>query len=155
MERSCFIVLVLLATTQLAASFMATGRLGRVGRWASPVVACMVATDDAAVGEGVEGEGEAVSEGTHDEDKGATIEITSKEIRALERKIADMAEVLAGMQAARAAEEEGLKALEAEFGPEISRISKEFTRMKERAVEESSEVIATAKADAVKVTLTV
>jgi hypothetical protein len=121
-----------------------------------------MAADNVAVGEGAMGdEGEtasetaaAVSEIPHGDNKGATTKITSKKIRALERKIADMAHVLAGVQAARAVEEEGLKTLEAEFGPEISRISKEFTRMKERAVEENSEVIAKAKADAVKVTPT-
>ena len=40
--------------------------------------------------------------------------------------------------------------MDSEFGEEIARVRKEFARMKERAVEESTEILAAAKAGAVK-----
>lgn len=40
--------------------------------------------------------------------------------------------------------------LDKEYGSEIARVKKEFTRMKERAIEESTEIVSKAKVDALK-----
>ena len=82
--------------------------------------------------------------------EGEVEELTSKEIRSLMRKIEEAKIMLEEVMAEKKIEEEGLAALDQEYGPEISRVKNEFLRMKERAVEESSEIIAKAKADAVK-----
>jgi molecular chaperone GrpE len=50
----------------------------------------------------------------------------------------------------RSVEENELKILEAEYGPEIVRIKKEFFRIKERSYEETAEISSKAKIDALK-----
>ena len=77
-------------------------------------------------------------------------EVTSKEIERLRKKRDELVASIATVKEQRAEEEKLLEQLEAEFGGEISRIKKEFARMKERAIEESVEISNTAKSDALK-----
>ena len=74
-------------------------------------------------------------------------EVTSKEIERLRKKSEELVASIATVKEQRAEEEKLLEQLEAEFGGEISRIKKEFARMKERAIEESVEISNTAKSD--------
>ena len=82
---------------------------------------------------------------------------TTKEIARISRRIEDMKNKMVDMEAEingikkeKIIEEEQLKLLDDEYGDEITRIKKEFSRMKERAIEESSEAVLKAKTDAVK-----
>ena len=77
-------------------------------------------------------------------------EVTSKEIERLNKKREELLASIATVKEQRAGEEKILEQLESEFGGEISRIKKEFARMKERAIEESVEISNTAKSDALK-----
>lgn len=77
-------------------------------------------------------------------------EITSDEIIKLRKKIENLNTVIASVREERTVEEAELAKLEAEFGDEITRIKKEFARIKERSVEEAVEISNKAKIDALK-----
>jgi molecular chaperone GrpE len=77
-------------------------------------------------------------------------EITSDEITKLRKKIENLNTVIASVREERTVEEAELAKLEAEFGDEITRIKKEFARIKERSVEEAVEISNKAKIDALK-----
>jgi molecular chaperone GrpE len=74
-------------------------------------------------------------------------DINSQEIARLSFKIEEAKKDLASAKADIVAEKEQLKALDEEYGPEITRVKKEFTRMKERSVEEAIQISDKAKAD--------
>lgn len=76
--------------------------------------------------------------------------ITSREIEKLQKKIAETSKAIAEVRLLQGAEDKELNKLEAEFGGEITRIKKEFARMKERSIEEAVEVSNKAKTDALK-----
>ena len=82
---------------------------------------------------------------------------TTKEIARITRRIDDMKNKMNEMEIEinnikkeKIIDEEQINVLNSEYGEEIVRIKKEFTRMKERAIEESAEAVSKAKTDAVK-----
>ena len=77
-------------------------------------------------------------------------ELESKEVSRLRRKIKENNDLLDSIRSNIATEEAELRKLQEEYGPEISRVKKEFSRMKERAYEESSAISNKAKIDALK-----
>lgn len=76
--------------------------------------------------------------------------ISSKEINRLVKKIDDMKKEIESFKQANIKDEETLKALDDEYGSEIDRVKKEFSRIKERAYEEARELRLKAKVDSVK-----
>lgn len=77
-------------------------------------------------------------------------EVTSKEIERLQKRIEELNTSITTAREQRTEEDQILEQLDAEFGGEISRIKKEFARMKERSIEESVEISNKAKSDALK-----
>ena len=87
---------------------------------------------------------------TEDEWPDTTMEITSKEIVRLEKKIEDLKSQIESVKNDKRTEEALLAKMEEEFGGEIARIKKEFARMKERSFEEATDIANKAKVDALK-----
>ena len=77
-------------------------------------------------------------------------EITSKEIVKLTNKLDEVKKQIDIVKLDIKAEEEQLIKLDAEYGSEITRIKKEFARMKERSFEEATEIANQAKVGALK-----
>jgi molecular chaperone GrpE len=77
-------------------------------------------------------------------------DIKSQELSRLMFKIDEAKAALASTKADIAAEKEQLKQLDDEYGSEIARVKKEFSRIKERSVEEAVQISNKAKADALK-----
>ena len=82
-------------------------------------------------------------------------DLNSKQISKLSRKIAELEQELENVARELSEEQVLYKKLDEEFGDEIIRVKKEFARIKERSVEEASEIINTAKSDALKEVLPV
>lgn len=76
--------------------------------------------------------------------------VTSDEIVKLRKKLENLNISIEGVRAERTVQEAELAKLDAEFGDEIARIKKEFSRIKERSVEEAVEISNKAKIDALK-----
>ena len=76
--------------------------------------------------------------------------VTSDEIVKLRKKLENLNVSIEGVRAERTIQEAELAKLDAEFGDEIARIKKEFSRIKERSVEEAVEISNKAKIDALK-----
>lgn len=76
--------------------------------------------------------------------------VTSDEIVKLRKKLENLNASIEGVRAERTIQEAELAKLDAEFGDEIARIKKEFSRIKERSVEEAVEISNKAKIDALK-----
>ena len=76
--------------------------------------------------------------------------VTSDEIVKLRKKLENLNVSIEGIRAERTIQETELAKLDAEFGDEIARIKKEFSRIKERSVEEAVEISNKAKIDALK-----
>jgi molecular chaperone GrpE len=74
----------------------------------------------------------------------------NREISRLERKLAETEKSIEEVKVAQAEERKLIANLDSEYGAEISRIKKEFARMKERAIEEAVAVVTDAKVAAVK-----
>jgi len=74
----------------------------------------------------------------------------SSEIRRLRTKLQDVYNEIAQLQEQNESEKDKLKKLDEEFGSEIARIKSEFARMKERAVQESENLVNMAIAEALK-----
>ena len=83
------------------------------------------------------------------------IALLSKKIEDMNKKIEDLKTDIESVKSEHEIEKESLVGNEEEYGDEVARIKKEFSRMKERAIEESSEALAKAKVDAVKEVLPV
>jgi len=77
-------------------------------------------------------------------------EITSKEIVKLTNKLDEVKKQIDIVKLDIKAEEEQLIKLDTEYGSEITRIKKEFARMKERSFEEATEIANQAKVGALK-----
>jgi molecular chaperone GrpE len=77
-------------------------------------------------------------------------EITSKEIVRLLKKIEDVQSDINTIKTEIQQEESLLVKLDEEYGSEITRIKKEFARMKERSFEEATEISNQAKVGALK-----
>jgi len=77
-------------------------------------------------------------------------ELESDEISKLRKKIEDISVITNGIRDERKIEEVELNKLEEEFGSEITRIKKEFSRIKERSIEEATDISNKAKSDALK-----
>eukprot|EP01031_Cornospumella_fuschlensis_P025908 gene25908-31287_t len=77
-------------------------------------------------------------------------ELTSPEIRRLLAKIADVEKQIEAVATETDNERKLLEQLNEQYGDEIARVKKEFSRMKERSYEESVEVSNKAKMDALK-----
>ena len=77
-------------------------------------------------------------------------EITSREIERLQKKIEETSQAIAEVREMQKTEDAELQKLDAEFGGEITRIKKEFARMRERSIEEAVEISNKAKTDALK-----
>jgi molecular chaperone GrpE len=77
-------------------------------------------------------------------------ELQSDEITKLRKKIDDISVIINGVREERKIEEAELTKLEEEFGSEITRIKKEFSRIKERSIEEATDTSNKAKSDALK-----
>ena len=77
-------------------------------------------------------------------------EIQSREITRLERKIEELRKSIADTVESRKLVEQEYKALDEEYGDEISRVKKEFARMRERSIEEATDLINSARANALK-----
>jgi len=77
-------------------------------------------------------------------------EITSKEIVRLLKKIEDVQSDINTIKTEIQQEESLLAKLDEEYGSEITRIKKEFARMKERSFEEATEISNQAKVGALK-----
>jgi len=77
-------------------------------------------------------------------------EVTSKEIVRMSKKIEELTAQIREVKEQRAAEEAEQEKLDAEYGGEIARVKKEFSRMKERAIEEATDASNKAKTDALK-----
>lgn len=77
-------------------------------------------------------------------------EITSPEIEKLNTKLENLSKTLSSMQDDRNAVDAELEKLDQEYGSEISRIKREFSRMKERSYEETRDLANKAKIDALK-----
>lgn len=82
-------------------------------------------------------------------------ELQSKEIARLLKKIESTQQELDTVRNEHAEVAQRITELNAEYGDEIARIKKEFSRMKERAFEEAQLAVNMAKADAVKEVLPV
>ena len=76
--------------------------------------------------------------------------VQSREITRLERKVEELRKSIAETVEARKLAEEEYKALNEEYGDEISRVKKEFARMRERSIEEATDLINSARANALK-----
>jgi molecular chaperone GrpE len=76
--------------------------------------------------------------------------ISSPEIEKLNSKISELTASISVVRSEIEVEQETLKRLDDEFGAEIARVRKEFSRMKERSYEESTAISNKAKVDAVK-----
>lgn len=76
--------------------------------------------------------------------------VVSKEINRFEKKLIELQNEVDKIRQNRKEEEEILNQLDQEFGSEITRIKKEFARIKERSYEESMELSNKAKVDALK-----
>jgi len=74
----------------------------------------------------------------------------SPEVKRLMKKNEQLVSTLASLKAEKLAVDQELAKLDEEFGSEISRIKKEFARMKERSYEEAREAANKAKVDALK-----
>ena len=77
-------------------------------------------------------------------------ELTSKEITRLKNKLTELSKLISETKEMKAIEEAEIKKLDAEFGDEIARVKKEFSRMKERSIEEAVEASNAAKISALK-----
>ena len=84
------------------------------------------------------------------ENNNDNIEITSKEIVRLLKKIEDVQSDINTIKTEIQQEENLLVKLDEEYGSEITRIKKEFARMKERSFEEATEISNQAKVGALK-----
>ena len=84
------------------------------------------------------------------ENNNDNIEITSKEIVRLLKKIEDVQSDINTIKTEIQQEESLLVKLDDEYGSEITRIKKEFARMKERSFEEATEISNQAKVGALK-----
>lgn len=78
------------------------------------------------------------------------VEVTSKEIVRLEKKIEEVRASINATQAMRREVNDEYSTLNAEFGPEIDRVKSEFSRMKERSIEEATDLMNSARANALK-----
>jgi molecular chaperone GrpE len=76
--------------------------------------------------------------------------VSSPEIDKLSAKINELKASIAVVKSDIDAEQKTLKQLDDEYGAEITRVRKEFSRMKERSYEESTTISNKAKVDAVK-----
>ena len=74
----------------------------------------------------------------------------SPEVKRLMKKNEQLVSTLASLKAEKVVVDQELAKLDEEFGSEISRIKKEFARMKERSYEEAREAANKAKVDALK-----
>jgi molecular chaperone GrpE len=93
--------------------------------------------------EGSNVEGEVMS--------GAEVDVVeSREIIRLENRIEELRKRINETIAARKEVNQEYKVLDAEYGSEIGRVKKEFSRMKERAIEEATDLISSDKANALK-----
>ena len=77
-------------------------------------------------------------------------DLTSPEIIRLKSKIDELSASILFTQGSRKAAEIELQQLDEEYGSEIARVKKEFARMKERSIEESTDILNKAKTDALK-----
>ncbi len=90
---------------------------------------------------------ESISDGNKVE---AVEEISSPEIIRLTKKLESLSLTLATIKEEKLSLEKDLAKLDEEYGSEITRIKKEFARMKERSYEEAREAANKAKIDALK-----
>lgn len=77
-------------------------------------------------------------------------DINSKEISRLIKKLEEVQQQINAVETEIKEEENQLEKLDQEYGSEISRIKKEFARMKERSFEEATEIANQAKVGALK-----
>lgn len=77
-------------------------------------------------------------------------EITSRDITKMEKKIEELQATIQSVIEQRQQVGEEYDKLDAEYGSEIDRVKKEFSRMKERAVEEAVDATNAARASALK-----
>ena len=77
-------------------------------------------------------------------------DITSPEIERLNKKLETLSSTLTNLKDERKVVDEELAKLDNEYGSEITRIKKEFSRMKERSYEETRDLANKAKIDALK-----
>ena len=82
-----------------------------------------------------------------------TEEITSTDIRRLQKKCEELELAISEVGKSITDEQVQLTKLNEEYGDEITRVKKEFNRIKERSYEESRELSKMAKIDAVKLVL--
>lgn len=85
-----------------------------------------------------------------DSEPGDTEVIESREISRLERKIEELRKSITETVETRKEVEEEFKKLDEEYGDEINRVKKEFARMRERSIEEATDQINSARANALK-----
>jgi len=77
-------------------------------------------------------------------------ELTSPKITKYLKQIDELNSSLNGVRSEITELEQEYNRLDREYGSEIARVKKEFIRMKERAIEESTEIVSKAKVDALK-----
>lgn len=77
-------------------------------------------------------------------------ELDSKEIQRLKKKLDDTFSQIDMVQNLIESEKKNIEELDKEYGPEVQRIKKEFARIKERTLQESTDIVNKAKIDAVK-----
>lgn len=92
-----------------------------------------------------------ITEGVDPTIENQEVEITtSPTITKLENKLSLLSQTLSSLREERALLDTELQTLDQEYGSEITRIKKEFSRMKERFYEESRDINDKSKVDALK-----